>query len=284
MAEFDWGGAEADLKSKAGQWYDPTMVDDLKRNVSYGQGDQVDQNSVNDWVNRIGNKAKLRGGNEANSTYQTNGQGGVTVGPTGRVNDPNGTGGGGFQTGLWTGSTPAGPTQAQIDQKAKSDKLYNRLQSDSEQSLAIDRNDPIIRAQADAYSANEERGRRNYISDIAEQAGPMANIQGERRMAAERAAQRSGQNEAGLMGGELTARRAAIQDRLHGMQGMLSTEQTLEMQRELARMDQAIKEKQIASGTRGQDIQNDQFQRDLGLREWDKGNYWNYQNTYGGGG
>jgi hypothetical protein len=283
MAEYDWGGTESALKQQAGQWYDPTMLQDVQRNVSYGAGDSVDQGSVDSWVGRIANKAKLRGSNEANSTYEANGQGGVTIGPTGKVNDPNGTGRGGSGGGSsfsqqWA---PAGPTQAQIDNKAKSDALYGRLLSDSQQSLAIDRNDPIIRAQADAYAANEERAKRNYISDIAEQQGPLANIQGERRMAAERAGQRSGQQEAGLLGSELTARRASIQDRLHSMQGMLSAEQQNELQRELALMDQSIRQQQVNAGISGQNMQNDQFMRDLGLREWDTANKWNYNNTYG---
>jgi hypothetical protein len=53
-------------------------------------------------------------------------------------------------------------------------------------------NDPTVRAQADAYSANQTRGSRNYLADLAEKAGPLANLQGESRLASERAAQSSG--------------------------------------------------------------------------------------------
>ena|SRR3990167_9392076 len=172
--------------------------------------------------------------------------------------------------------------------KERSDALYGRLKSDADQSLAIDRNDPIIRAQSDAFAANQERGRRNYISDTAESTGPFANIQGEKRMASERYGAETGKFEAGLLGQELMSRRAQISQRLNSMAGMLSGEQQQELQRQLSLMDQAIKEQQVAMGyrgqditTRGQDIGNDEFLRDLALREsfgWDDRNY---RNIYG---
>lgn len=165
--------------------------------------------------------------------------------------------------------------------KQRSDALYAQLQEGARQSLNIDRNDPIIRQQADAFSANQERARRNYISDTAEAAGPYANIQGEKRMASERYGAETGAFEAKLYGQELMARRAEIADRLKMMAGMLSGEQIQALQRDLALMDQQIKEQQVAMGLRGQDLDNDQFLRDLALKEWDRGQHWNYQNIYG---
>jgi len=162
MADYDWGGAESALKGKAGQWYDSSMLEDLKRNVSYGQGDQVDQNSVNSWVDRISNKAKLRGSNEVNSTYQANGQGGVTVGPTGKVNDPNNTGGGSGGGGgnataqQWNGQAAPSAAEGMLKQmqaraaaaaaanKAKSDALYGQLLQPAQQGTAVSPNDPVI--------------------------------------------------------------------------------------------------------------------------------------------
>jgi hypothetical protein len=305
MADVDWGSVEDQLKQQAGQWYDPSMLGDVQRNSSYGAGDSPDMSSVNDWVSRVAAKSQLRDSNEVNSTYVPNGEGGVTVGPTGTVNDPNKTGlpsGQGVQgsfsapqgfasqwsspslTGAqWGASTAAsGPSQDQIDTKAKSDALYQRLLADSQQSLNIDPStDPNIRVQADAYSANEERARRNYLSDAAEGHGQFANMDGERRMAAERMGQRTGSFEAGLVGSELTARRAAIQDRLHSMQGMLSAEQVQELQHELALMDNGIREKQVAAGIRGQDLNQDQFLRELALREWNDHDTSQYNWTFG---
>ena len=61
----DWGQAEDNLKQKAGQWYDPSMLDDLKRNAAAGQANnEATQATVDDWTNRIANKAQLRGSNE----------------------------------------------------------------------------------------------------------------------------------------------------------------------------------------------------------------------------
>lgn len=280
MADFDWGGAESALKSKSGEFYDSSMLEDLKRNVSYGQGDQVDQNSVNDWVNRIGNKAKLRGSNEVNSTYRANGQGGVTVGPTGKVNDPNGTGGGGGNAGggnataqQWNGQAAPSAAEGMLKQmqdqaaaaaaenKAKSDALYGQLLQRAQQGTAVSPNDPVIKAQTEAYTANTDRSTRNYLADRAEQAGPYANLAGEQRMATERSGQAAGSFTAELMGRELTSRRQEISDALNGMRGMLSLDQQNQLQRELGVMDDAIKRQGLSLASTGQ---NQSY--DLGLR------------------
>ena len=57
--------------------------------------------------------------------------------------------------------------------------------------------------------------------------------------------QRTGTFEAELVGRELTARRAEIQQALTSMQGMLTTDQQMSLQRELALMDDAIKRLQL---------------------------------------
>lgn len=119
-------------------------------------------------------------------------------------------------------------------------QLLDTLSKRSQQSLAVDRNDPIIRAQADAFGANEERSKRNYLADLAEKLGPNANLRGETRMANERVGQSTGGYEAELMGRELTARRTEIADALTQMRGMLTTEQEIQLRKELAQMDDAI--------------------------------------------
>lgn len=291
MADYDWGSADAALKQKAGQWYDSGMLDDLKRNVSYGAGNAVDQNSVNDWVNRIGNKALLRGGNEANSTYQANGQGGTTTGPTGIVNGPQST------AQQWNGSGAAGASNdaalAMIKQmrdeaaasaaqnKQRGDALYQQLSDRAHQGLAIDRNDPVIRAQADAFNANQQRASRDYLSDLAEKSGPYANLRGEQRMQAEKTGQATGGFEAQLMGRELQSRRAEIQDALNGQAGLLSADQVHQLQRELGLMDNNIKQQQLGLSARGLDLQgqgqnnqNTQFYDTLGFNNATQSSYW----------
>jgi len=153
--------------------------------------------------------------------------------------------------------------QANAAQKAadqqKADALYQQLQGRAQQSLAIDRNDPIIRAQADAFAANEQRASRNYLADLAEKAGPLANLQGEQRMAAEHLGQATGGFEAELMGRELQSRRSEIADALNSMRGMLSADQQDNLQRELASLDAAIKQQGLA-------VNQSQFGSDLGYR------------------
>jgi hypothetical protein len=179
------------------------------------------------------------------------------------------------------------------DQRA--DELYEILMGRITGGINLDRNNPAIRKQADAYSANEERSRRDYLADLAEKSGPMANIRGEERMAAERAGQRSGAFEAELMGRELMAQRDEIQNALSQAQGLLTSQQQLALQKELALLDNAIKEKQIGLQgreldlrgrgldlqgqglglqARGMDLEHEEFLRRLAFDEADRGAYW----------
>ena len=174
----------------------------------------------------------------------------------------------------------------------RNNDLYNLLQQRATQSLAVDRNDPIIRAQADAYAANQERARRNYPDDVAEKSGPYANLQGEQRMAAERYGQSTGAFEAQLLGNELSARRNEIAQSLESMRGLLTTDQQIQLQRELGLLDQVIKQQNIGLQQQsiglqqqqlGQDwqkamLQNDQFLRQLGLNDWDRQMYYDALN------
>jgi hypothetical protein len=138
----------------------------------------------------------------------------------------------------------------------KLQQLYDELLSRATQGLKIDRNDPIIRDQADAYSANLERSKRNDLADLAERSGPLANLRGETRLANERMGQAAGAFEAQLMGRELTARRDEIAQALSSMQGLLTTEQQLALQRELGLLNNAIQQQQ------------------LGFNYWDAQNKW----------
>lgn len=178
-------------------------------------------------------------------------------------------------------ATPAVDPAVAAENKARNDALYAQLLQRSQQSLAIDRNDPIIRGQADAYSANEERSRRNYLADTAERSGPLANLRGEERLASERVGQRTGSFEAELMGRELTARREEIAQALTGMQGLLTTDQQQALQRELAQIDAAIRQQQLSITSKGMDqdwqkalLQNEQFMSSLGLQAEDRSSYW----------
>jgi hypothetical protein len=285
MADIDWGQVDAQLKQKAGQWYDSSMLGDVQRNSSYGAGDNPDMSSVNDWVGRIANKAQLRGSNEVNSTYKADGQGGVTIGPTGKVNNPNGDGpstlgsGGPANTPV-TNAWNSSPMPAQDPQlKAQQDQLYQMLMDRATQGTTVDRNNPNIRTQADAYNANAERAKRNFISDQAEQNGPYANNAGVARMASERVGQQEGSFEADLIGNEISAKRDEIQAALSQAGGMLTAEQQMSLQKQLAQMNAALE-------ARGQDItsksnanQYDLGLRNIGLSDWGQQMYWDAVNS-----
>lgn len=120
------------------------------------------------------------------------------------------------------------------------DDLYNELMARATQGLSVDRNNPVIRQQADAYAANEERAKRNYLADAAESAGPIANLRGEQRLATERMGQRTGAFEAELMGRELVAKRTEIAEALEARKDILTMEQTLALQMKMKTYDDAI--------------------------------------------
>src|SRR5438132_4470898 len=80
---------EDQLKRRLGSLYDPSILGDYVRNASYGAGANANP-SDQSLIDRLVNRNLLRGSNGPNSTYVASGNGGYTVGPTGRVNNPFG--------------------------------------------------------------------------------------------------------------------------------------------------------------------------------------------------
>lgn len=190
------------------------------------------------------------------------------------------------------------PAYTPIPQDPKRTELYNMLMGRAQQGLAIDPNDPIIRNQVEAYSGEEERAARNYLSDVAEAEGPYANVSGERRMASERVGQRVGSMEAQLIGRELQSRREEISQALAQMGDMLDENQRYELQRELQMLDMAIREKlgagQLELGWGELGLGRDRLGIDqgrldldydrLGLEAEDRASYWDWLRRTGGRG
>lgn len=141
--------------------------------------------------------------------------------------------------------------------------LTRQLMERMRQDLTFDRNDPAVKAQSDAYSANAERARRDYLSDSAESKSPYATgaMRGEERMTAEKLGQDTGNFEAQLMSRELTARREQIQSALDSMGAQLTEGERQQLQRELAQLDAATR-------NHATDSQNAQFY--AGLSQSDK--------------
>ena len=164
----------------------------------------------------------------------------------------------------------------QTQKDPRNDALYNMLLERAQQGLSVDRNNPVIRQQADAYSANERRASRDYMADLAESSGPYSSLRSEGRLASERVGQRTGAFEAQLMGREIEARRNEIAQALAQMGSLLSDDQRIALQRELGLLDIALREKlgmgQLELG-RGQ---LDLGFGNLGLQAENQSSYWDW--------
>lgn len=218
--------------------------------VQYNGGDTITLPNGGGSIDILGNWAGGKGNGQA-VTQNWTPAGGNGPNPNGQPvgGGPGGPGGAG-------GRDPA--TQA------KWDELYAELLKRSHQGLNIDRNDPIIRQQSDAFAANQERSRREFLSAQAEKSSPYStgNQLGQERMSAERAGQATGGFEAQLMGRELQSRRDEIQHALDSMGGMLTESQRLQLQKELGYLNDATNrygistQAQTASDRLGFDIGN----------------------------
>jgi hypothetical protein len=146
-----------------------------------------------------------------------------------------------------TGINGGGPVSggAAGDTKNKWNDLYEQMKLRAQQGLNIDDNDPIIKGQVDTYRAEQTRAGRDFISDAAESAGGLGNMEGTRAIAAEKAGQNTASFASELKNRELTSRRQEIQNYMQQMGGMLSQQQQLEMQHELAMINQHLSQQQI---------------------------------------
>src|SRR5262245_22924301 len=156
------------------------------------------------------------------------------------------TGGGGAQ------SPFGGSGQALLDQ----------LMGRAKQGLAVDLNDPTVRSQVDPFTAQMERASRNYLDTVSEGThGVPFNMQGERRMAAERLGQQAGQMESQVIGREIGARRDEIAQALQMWGGLFSDDQRNQLQRELGYLNASTQRYGIDTG-------RDTDMRRLALDEW----------------
>lgn len=160
------------------------------------------------------------------------------------------------------GAAPTGPTSNQGTQ----DVVRNSYLQQATQGTNVDRNDPVIRQQSDAYAAGVERQRRQYLAEQAEKGGPYATgaMRGQERATAAQAGQQIGSFEAQLVGRELDYKRKEILNALDQLGNMVNTDQGMALQRELARLDAQMKELGIRSGEgiAGQELG---LKRDLGF-------------------
>lgn len=171
-------------------------------------------------------------------------------------------------------ATPTQAWTANPQTAGLSSDLYTELQSRiAGANTPVDPNDPIIKAQSDAYNAQQTRASRSYLSNIAEKAGPLANIAGEQRMASEKLGQNQSDFLAQLMSTEQGARRDAASQAL-GLEGsQLTSDQNRDLQGQLGFGQLALNDKlgsgQLALGNRTLDTNSDEFLRQLAQRQWE---------------
>jgi len=158
--------------------------------------------------------------------------------------------------------------------------LYNLLMERAKQGLTVDPNDPVIRNQADAYSANATRSMRDYLAQAAEQGGEFGNLNTETRGAYEQLGQSTGTYESQLVANEISARRAEIQQALSGAAGLLTAQQQLQLTEELRKLELAQQQYQFGS-TQAQ--QESEFERKLKQQgyEFDINDLWRNSPNYG---
>lgn len=183
----------------------------------------------------------------------------------------------------WNAQPAAQPMQANPQAPAlNTGGELMRLLMERAQQGQVGRDDPNVRTQTDAYSAQVERAKRNYLGDLAEREGPYANLRGEQRMAAERAGQQVGGFEAELIGREQEARREEIMQYMQMWGAMLSGDQRMALERELAQLNDQARtadrglsrygmDQTFAARGADRNQQMDQFLRELALREWGMG-------------
>jgi hypothetical protein len=177
---------------------------------------------------------------------------------------------------------PGGGTGAVSQMGGRSDELYKTLMDRVQGGINVNSSDPLVRAQVDPMVAQQERAMRTYIDDTAERSGPLANLQGERRLAAERMGQQAGAFESEVIGRMIEGERGDINQRLQMYGDLLSNDQRLALQRELGYLDDAGRTKDRDLQRYGMGMSNDQFLRQLALQEWNDRNKWDY--TWGMGG
>lgn len=210
----------------------------------------------------------------------------------------------GFQNYVRSGQLPANatPTQQWNAQPAQApaaaapapgtpasteSSLLDLVQQRAQAPAFVSREDPNVRAQSDAYSANQQRAARNSIADIAESQGPLANITAETRLANERAGQASGSFEAEVLARAQQQKAQEIQQYLSIWGGLIDSDKRTALERELAQMQNATQQQALGNQltianqqnqTQNTSINNqmDQFLRELALREANQNNTWDY--------
>ena len=190
------------------------------------------QSDVAYWADRIGQTGGWQGDNIGYwQNLMKNNQGGDAAGGGG---GGVGGGGGGFSMTSGSGIDPT-----------KTNALFDLLMKRANTSLDVNPNDPIIKAQSDAYGAQTQNAEKNYEAQAAERGGTSYNPDATMRSMAEQGGQAQGAFQAQLMGQELTARRQEVEQALAQATALGETTQAQMLQEELAKLQLAQQESQF---------------------------------------
>lgn len=159
--------------------------------------------------------------------------------------------------------------------KGDASALYQMLLKRATQGLSVDANDPVIKNQVDAYGARQTQASRNALSAEAESQGPNANLSAETRSAGEKVGQNTSDFQSRMLYDEVQGKKKEIQDALTSMGTLLSDQQRLKLQEELAKLSLAQQQLQFTSSQKQQESQfgrtqaqlESQFGRNLTQRE-----------------
>lgn len=255
-------------------WISSTYGDSKSRGGGFADTNDP-LSSVVDRFNRdTGGQAKLVPGasgdmvdfgNGARDVKTAEGQLWYNYGPGGPPGQKPSSGGGGGGGGSAFGSGGGG-TGFLGDSGGKSNALYDLLMKRAQQSATIDRNDPNIRAQSDAFNAQGQQARRDYLASEAEKAGAYGNQRSEERRSAEELGKSSGAFEAQAIKQAQDARRSEIESALSGAAGFLTEQQRMALQEELSKIQLNQQESQFG---RSQSQQASQFGAGLGQRAYE---------------
>lgn len=138
-------------------------------------------------------------------------------------------------------------------------ELRNLLMSKASQPVYVDPNDPTIKANADAYTADMTRAGNSFLSRQAEKGGPYGDMGAAYRSVGEKVGQASADYRGKLINDMASGRRQEIAGALAGLGGNVSTDEATRLRQE----DQALARSQFGAGTAQQAFQ-DQYQTIFG--------------------
>lgn len=170
--------------------------------------------------------------------------------PIPQTGDPNGPGDQGKNAQTYSSTPGAAPTATTTNQGTQ-DVLRNSYLERATQPIGVDRNDPNFRQPIDSYAAAQDRTRRRAENEAAERASAMGlgtsgALDLQRRAAQERSGQATGAFESQMLTQELQRQRNEKAEALQQLTGILSADQTRQLQRDLADLDAALKRESIA--------------------------------------